>query len=216
MTHPIPRLLLIAAAALLVGCVSNPTPYPQDQDGKLSSDTTPTSPPATRDRDEVCEDLGGTWRDDDDLCVALGEEFDAGAGAPDAGDPPRADIVELYVHGEPGAYSFTVMITSDDTGCDGYADWWEIVDFAGTLLHRELLDGPRPDLQVRESTAGPLALDADTRVVVRAHRHPEGYRGDALVGTAAGGFTVARLASSFAASLATEPPQPAPCAPPAR
>jgi len=205
---------LALLAALTLGCVSNPTPHPGAPDADLQFETTP---PGEVDRAGVCGDLGGVWDPSQGVCVADSDTFDDGmAASPEPSAPPRADVVEVLVGGGPGAASFTVTIRSDDVDCSAYADWWEVVGFDGQLLHRELLAGPTVPAEYEGtfvSAGGPVAIEADTPVVVRAHFHPEGYVGEAQIGTATDGFVPARLSPGFAAGLAAAPPQPEACVP---
>ena len=50
-----------------------------------------------------------------------------------------ANITAVTTSGSPGGYTFSVAITSPDTGCAQYADWWEVLDENGELLHRRVL-----------------------------------------------------------------------------
>lgn len=83
---------------------------------------------------------------------------------------------------------FAVTVRSDDTGCDRYADWWEIVSLDGTLLQRRILAHSHVDEQPFERSAPPIEVALDQTVLVRAHLHPSGYVGQALQGSVEGGW----------------------------
>ena len=123
-----------------------------------------------------------------------------------------ADVVALKATGSPNAYQFSVGIESPDTGCDQYADWWEVLSEDGRLLYRRVLDHSHVDEQPFVRSGGPVAIDADTVVWVRAHMNTTGYGGKALKGSVASGFQTADLDPGFAAGAAAEPPQPSGCA----
>jgi hypothetical protein len=63
----------------------------------------------------------------------------ATAGAADLAASGSVDVVRIEVEGKPGAYFFTVTLSSPDTGCARYADWWEVVSEDGRLLYRRVL-----------------------------------------------------------------------------
>ena len=203
------------AAALLAACVSNPTPHPGGPDafGPDSSVTVVPTPPED-DQRGVCDGLGGVWDSADSACVDLDSGFEAntGAGGVPTG-PPAADLLAVAVEGDPQAYTFTVSLQSSGEGCVRYADWWEVVRVDQTLAYRHVISGPSLAVQNAIYTGGPVAIGPDDLVVVRAHLHPDGYVGLAWVGSVRAGFTAARVAPEFAASVANEAPQPPPCNP---
>ena len=51
------------------------------------------------------------------------------SSSPEVDESPEqlADVLEVSPSGERGAYSFAVTLRSPDTGCERYADWWEVV-----------------------------------------------------------------------------------------
>jgi hypothetical protein len=134
---------------------------------------------------------------------------DAETGAP---EPPLADVVSVAVRGEPGALELEVGVASLDTGCEQYADWWEVVDTDGRLLLRRVLRHSHVDEQPFRRSAGPVEIEPERTVWVRAHMHPTGYGGQAMRGSVAAGFAPATTEPGFAAELAGSPPLPEGCA----
>lgn len=124
----------------------------------------------------------------------------------------RADVVSVTASGEPGAYELAVGVRSPDTGCELYADWWEVLSEDGQLLYRRILNHSHPDEQPFVRSGGPVPVAADTTVWVRAHLAPGGYGGAAMRGSVANGFAAATLEAGFAAELDRASPQPEGCA----
>ena len=60
-------------------------------------------------------------------------------------------------------------------------------------------------------SGGPVDIDPDAVVVVRAHMQPGGYGGRAMRGTVGGGFQVWDSGADFALALENVPPQPPDC-----
>ncbi len=125
---------------------------------------------------------------------------------------PAAQVISVAVSGAPGAYQFAVGIRSPDTGCDRYADWWEVLSEDGKLLYRRILDHSHVDEQPFVRAGGPVPIQRDTVVWVRAHLHPQGYGGDAFTGSVRAGFRRAALSPTFAVGAASQPPLPQGCA----
>lgn len=124
---------------------------------------------------------------------------------------PSASVTAVEVTGSAGAYTFGATVRSDETGCDQYADWWEVVTPDGQLVYRRILNHSHPDEQPFLRTGGPVDVQPDEELVVRAHLHPTGFGAQAMRGTAGGGFAATELASDFAAELATAAPLPESC-----
>ncbi len=136
-----------------------------------------------------------------------------GAAPPATGDELVADAVAATVSGTPGAYQLAVTVRSPDTGCDRYANWWEVTRLDGTLVHRRILRHSHVDEQPFTRSGGPIALGPDDEVIVRAHMHPGGYGGAALRGTPRSGFSEApAIDAQFAPALASTEPLPTDCA----
>jgi hypothetical protein len=122
-----------------------------------------------------------------------------------------ADVVGVRATGSAGAYTLYVTVRSDETGCDQYADWWEVVTPEGELVYRRILTHSHPDDQPFERSGGPVDVQGDDELVVRAHMAPGGFIGEALGGSIDGGFAPASLAEGFAAELESVAPQPESC-----
>ena len=123
----------------------------------------------------------------------------------------QADVVSISLSGEPGTYNFSVTVSSPDEGCNQYADWWEVVSQDGELIYRRILLHSHVDEQPFTRSGGPVSIEADTIVLVRAHMHPGGYGGTALKGSLEQGFEQVELSADFAANLLQTPPLPQGC-----
>jgi hypothetical protein len=121
-------------------------------------------------------------------------------------------VVSVEVSGDPGAYRFRVGVQSPDTGCDQYANWWEVVTEEGELVYRRVLLHSHSGEQPFERSGSPVPVDANTVVYVRAHMHPTGYGGQAFRGSAQAGFEAVELVADFAADLSEKEPLPQGCA----
>jgi hypothetical protein len=122
-----------------------------------------------------------------------------------------ADVTAVQVSGSPGAYSFNVTVKSPDTGCQQYADWWEVVSEDGKLLYRRVLLHSHVDEQPFTRSGGPVTIQPDTVVWVRAHMNTSGYSGAVLKGSVKTGFKPAVPEAGFAVGLARQPPLPEGC-----
>lgn len=123
----------------------------------------------------------------------------------------EAEVVSISVSGDPNAYSFSVEVKSPDTGCDQYADWWEVVGMEGSLKYRRILLHSHVQEQPFTRSGGPVRIGADERVYVRAHMNNMGYGSKVFAGSVDSGFAQANLEVTFADSLASQPPLPDDC-----
>ena len=123
-----------------------------------------------------------------------------------------AAVTGVTVSGTSGNYTFNVTISSPDTGCGQYADWWEVFDTSGTLIYRRILAHSHVNEQPFTRSGGSVAIDQDTEVYVRAHMNNTGYGTAVFRGTVSGGFQAVELASDFAMELASQQPLPSGCA----
>ena len=123
-----------------------------------------------------------------------------------------ANVLSVQVTGNPGAYQFAVEIASPDTGCEQYADWWEVIGQDGQLLYRRILLHSHVDEQPFTRSGGPVDIAVDEVVYVRAHMNTVGYGGAVLKGTVQAGFKPVEVEAGFGSGLEQVPPQPEDCA----
>jgi len=124
----------------------------------------------------------------------------------------QAEVISVKVTGNPNAYQFAVEISSPDTGCDQYADWWEVLDAEGNLLYRRILAHSHVTEQPFTRSGGPVNISAEQQVTVRGHMHPAGYGNLVMQGSVESGFTPTDLDPTFGASVAEQSPLPTGCA----
>jgi len=122
------------------------------------------------------------------------------------------DVLSVNVTGERNAYQFAVEVSSPDTGCDQYADWWEVLSVEGRLLYRRVLLHSHVDEQPFTRSGGPIPIEQDTLVFVRAHMNTAGYGGQVLKGSITIGFESVEVDEGFAADVESMPPLPEGCA----
>lgn len=122
-----------------------------------------------------------------------------------------AAVIKVEVQGNPQQYNFSVTVESPDTGCDQYADWWEVISLDGDLLYRRVLLHSHVSEQPFTRSGGAVAIDAGVEVYVRAHMNNKGYGTKVMKGSPATGFTAIDLANDFAEDLAQKEPLPKDC-----
>lgn len=123
-----------------------------------------------------------------------------------------ANITGVTTSGTDGAYQFSVSIKSPDTGCEQYANWWEVLDENGKLIYRRILGHSHVAEQPFTRSGGPANVNEDTIVIVRAHMNPGGYGSAVFKGSVKNGFSKFELDCGFAASIENEEPLPKNCA----
>lgn len=124
----------------------------------------------------------------------------------------KASIVSVSSSGEAGNYTFSVGISSPDTGCAQYANWWEVITEDGTLIYRRILAHSHVNEQPFVRSGGTVSIAANQVVIVRAHMNTSGYSTTVYKGSVLNGFTEDTLAPDFANQLATQEPLPTSCA----
>ncbi len=123
-----------------------------------------------------------------------------------------AKVLKVEATGEANNYTFAVTVSSPDTGCDRYADWWEVITPDGELLYRRVLLHSHVDEQPFTRTGGTVAIEPQQEVVFRVHMYSDGYSPNAQQGTVESGFSEVTLPDDFAASLENVEPLPKNCA----
>ena len=124
----------------------------------------------------------------------------------------QANVIAVKVSGSEGNYRFSVTLKSDETGCDQYADWWEVLSEKGELLYRRILVHSHPDTQPFTRSGGSVKISKNDVVYVRAHMNKLGYTGDVMKGSVKKGFFKARVVPSFSEMLEKQQPLPKGCA----
>ncbi|MEM9195506.1 MAG: hypothetical protein AAGF12_40425 [Myxococcota bacterium] len=134
---------------------------------------------------------------------------DTAAEAPP--EPPPGEVATV-VEVRPSGSGLAVTVRSPDTGCDQYADWWEVLRPDGSLVYRRILAHSHVDEQPFTRSGGPVTAADDESLIVRAHMNPGGYGSQAQQGSLSGGFMQVELEPGFAPELETTPPLPENCA----
>lgn len=118
------------------------------------------------------------------ICVGLAVL----AVAPSSAYAGKADVVAARaVPLGGGRYRFEVGVRHDDRGWDHYADRFEILSLAGTILGTRVLVHPHVDEQpFTRALDGVLIPPALRRVRIRAHDKVDGYGGRELILTLPG------------------------------
>ena len=123
-----------------------------------------------------------------------------------------AQVLKVEVTGQSNNYTFAVTISSPDTGCDRYADWWEVITPSGELLYRRILLHSHVKEQPFRRTGGAVKIQPQQEVIVRVHMNPDGYSTMAQKGTVESLFSAIALPEDFAPQLASVEPLPQNCA----
>lgn len=131
---------------------------------------------------------------------------------PDKDINTEAKVIGVSVTGDENKYSFAVEIKSPDTGCDQYADWWEIVSEDEKLIYRRVLANSHVQEQPFTRSGGPVKIKKEQTVYVRVHTNTTGYSTRIYKGSVAKGFIESTLDITFASDLETVEPLPNGCA----
>jgi hypothetical protein len=144
---------------------------------------------------------------------AVNEDSGSPTAEPELDEAMAADVTAVGVSGVPGAYTFSVTVSSPDTGCEQYADWWEVITRDGELVYRRILAHSHVNEQPFTRSGGPVELQETTPAIVRAHMNNAGYGGVAFSGSPASGFTADPSGTAaMAPELTDAVPQPDGCA----
>ncbi len=121
-------------------------------------------------------------------------------------------VVEVTSSGSENNYNFSTKLESPDTGCDQYADWWEVITEEGDLVYRRNLGHSHVNEQPFSRSGGPVKVDADQVLIIRGHMNNYGYGSSVMKGSVNDGFLKDTISSDFAIELASADPQPPKCA----
>jgi len=151
---------------------------------------------------------------------ALDSQVDSDTGS--VTDRPYANVVAVAVSGNPRNYTFNVSVESADVDCSQFANWWEVLTEAGSLVFRRILQhchtdengttDPNAPGNTFTRDGGPVDIEADDVVIVRAHMNTGGYNGTVMKGSVTGGFSEwLDIGADFALDVEAEDPQPTGC-----
>jgi len=124
---------------------------------------------------------------------------------------PRADILAVYTHEKSNGYKFGVKLKSEETGCQQYADWWEILNEKGELLYRRILIHSHPDTQPFTRWGSLVNVNKKDLLYIRAHMNSSGYTGNVFKGSVEKGFKEVNQFPDFNKSIETQDPLPKEC-----
>ncbi|MDB2606570.1 hypothetical protein N9Y48_02190 [Zobellia sp.] len=120
-------------------------------------------------------------------------------------------VIAIDVTGNENAYTLTATVKSPDTGCDQYADWWEIIDLEGNLIFRRILTHSHVNEQPFSRTGTNIPLAKNTEIYIRVHINTLGYASEVQKGSIENGFLAAELDADFAIELEKSEPLPTGC-----
>lgn len=124
----------------------------------------------------------------------------------------QARITAVDCVGGPNNYTLSVTIESPDTGCDQYADWWEVFYPDSTLIYRRILGHSHVNEQPFTRSGSSMDVGPDEFIYVRAHMNNTGYGSQVFSGNVREGLVLDSLATDYAIGLATQQPLPDDCA----
>lgn len=124
----------------------------------------------------------------------------------------NAYIRAVDVSTSEGTYRLHVKVESYDTGCDNYADWWEVLDARHQLLYRRILVHSHVNEQPFTRSGLVANLQKDQRVFIRVHKNVDGYGKNIFVGSISERFSELKEDIVFDAGIERSLPQPSGCA----
>jgi len=154
-----------------------------------------------------------TLPEDEDLNeteFATVEKDDEGEAVPE-GDTLLANVFSVTVSGQSNQYQVSVGVSSPDTGCEQFADWWEILSEDGELIYRRILLHSHVNEQPFTRSGGPVDIEEDTVVYIRAHMNQAGFGGNIMKGSVKSGFAIVEIPPDFSPGIENEPPLPTGC-----
>lgn len=127
------------------------------------------------------------------------------------GNSSKANVLAVYSHEKTNGFKFGVKLASDETGCEQYADWWEILNAKGELLYRRILIHSHPDTQPFTRWGSLVKVDKKDLLYIRAHMNSSGYSGNLFSGSVTDGFKETKKLLDFNQSIETQEPLPKAC-----
>ncbi|MFK5981571.1 MAG: hypothetical protein QM499_01555 [Flavobacteriaceae bacterium] len=124
----------------------------------------------------------------------------------------KAEVVSVSVSGDENNYTFSVGILSTETGCEQYANWWEVISEDGELIYRRILGHSHVNEQPFVRSGGVVEISNNQTVIIRAHMNTSSFGTKVYKGTVASGFSAFTFEDNFAANLETQEPLPTSCA----
>lgn len=122
-----------------------------------------------------------------------------------------ANVIAAKATESEEGWTLSVTLESPDTGCDQYADWWEIMDLNGQLIYRRILTHSHVDEQPFTRAGGPVLIEKNQVIWIRAHMNNTGYGGQTLKGSPAKGFKPTKLPETLGQNLSSQQPLPDGC-----
>lgn len=123
-----------------------------------------------------------------------------------------AEVIKVTVSGNDNDYQFFVTLQSPDTGCDQYADWWEVISESGTLLYRRILAHSHVNEQPFTRSGGPVDIAETGKIWIIAHMNNAGYGQVAKFGSVETGFKTDTIPATLLKGLDEKQPLPSGCA----
>jgi hypothetical protein len=128
------------------------------------------------------------------------------------GNNKYADVTNVSIRGDVNNYTFSVTLSSPDSGCKQYADWWEVISEGGDLIYRRILGHSHTAEQPFTRSGGKVDISANQTVWIRAHMNNNSYGGITFKGSQVSGFNQAEMPEGFALDLEKAQPLPDGCA----
>ncbi|ERH10286.1 MAG: hypothetical protein J07HX64_02058 [halophilic archaeon J07HX64] len=179
------RHLLASGTAVtlgaLTGCVSdsdNGGDADSDDPGGGDDPDSDDGGDTDSDRESDADDDADRYDDSDNDSDADGD--DDSRGRSEGLNLREANVVDVTVEEQSSGYRFDVALHHDDSGEEGYANWWQVERLDGTRLgRRELLHAhSRQPFTRSETVTIPDSVDC---VVVRGHDQTHGYGGQVML-----------------------------------
>lgn len=120
-------------------------------------------------------------------------------------------VMDIQLSGSSGAYTFKVTLLSANTGCQQYADWWEILSPDGELLYRRILAHSYVNEQPFTRSGAPVNINENDELIIRGHMNTSGYGIIAFESSVSKGFNQKEISKDFAIALVNQQPLPENC-----